>query len=415
MKKLNILPALLLVFVIVVFSASCDLINPIIPDNPQGPGTGPVEPSIPDAPPILHNFSIVVDGNDISRDSETSIPVGYPISVEIGGFTFTNDVPKYAITLKSGGTVVDSIVGTLDNPIAKEQAPFIQLISIHSINTVGSFTAEVYFEDSKGNKSNTLTTAFTVFDGGYVTVWPNPQEKQIDLRGLKTFALLATGNHCDVHYDITVSQPTELLLRRIVFNYDNDYERVTSFLGLYERGGGPGGDGGGDGNPRIQSYIYVLEGADGRVYNRSNNESVHIGINVALMGSVFTHELCHLIFFGYYSSPPDVDNWYVEFLPCMSEGVFYEFIIDWNQPNVELFGGWEMDYYNTYRKLAKFLLDNYGNAIFYDLYHELYSGPGSEIVVNKEALENVLRKRGSTISVMEIEFTAWCDNRGTQS
>jgi len=175
MKKLNILPALLLVFVIVVFSASCDLINPIIPDNPQGPGTGPVEPSIPDAPPILHYFSIVVDGNDISRDSETSILAGYPISVGIIGNSLTNDIPKYAITLKSGGTVVDSIVGTLNIPIAERQA-FNQLLCIQ-ISTAGNYTAEVYFEDSKGNKSNTLTTAFTVFDGNYITVWSNTQEK----------------------------------------------------------------------------------------------------------------------------------------------------------------------------------------------------------------------------------------------
>jgi hypothetical protein len=411
MRKLCRLSAVLLAVVIAVCFASCDLLSFNNPDNPPGPGpgTGPVEPSIPDEPPILHYFNIVVDGNDISRDSETSIPVGYPFSVDIGGYSFTTDIPKYAITLKSGGTVVDSIVGTLDNPIVKEAA-FNHLISIHPISTAGSYTAEVYFEDSKGNKSNTLTTAFTVYAGGYITVWPNPQVKQIDvIEGIKTVALLATGNHCDVWFDITVSQPTELLLRRIVYDYDNDYERITSFLGLYERGGGPGGDGGGDNNPRIQTYIYILEGAGGRVYNR-NDESVHISINDALMGSVFTHELCHLIFYGYYSFPPDVDLWYIEFLSCMSEGVFYEFFIDWTMPNVELFGGWEIDYYNTYRKLAKFLLDNYGNTIFYDLYHELLP----VIVVNKEALENVLGKRGSTISAMEIEFSAWCNNRGTQ-
>ena len=219
----------------------------------------PVESSVPDEPPVLHYFTLVEKWLP-----ETMFPIGYPISVDISGTTFTNDVPKYIITLKSGGTVVDSIVGTLDNPIAKGQESFDQLISIYSINTVGDFTVEVYFENSKGNKSNTLTTAFTVFDGGYITVWPNPQEKQIEvIEGIKTVALLATGNHCDIYYDITVSQPTELRLMQTVFNCDNDYERVTSFLGLYERGGGPGGNGGVDSNPRIQIFIYDLDLASG--------------------------------------------------------------------------------------------------------------------------------------------------------
>ena len=211
-----------------------------------------------------------------------------------------------------------------------------------------------------------------------------------------------------------------MLLRRIVFNYDNDYKRVTSFLGLYENGGGPGGDGGVDSNPRIQTYIYVLEGATGRAYYR-NGESVHM---VGGIGSVFIHELCHLIFFGNHYSPPynfgapnsqDPDNppypnnWYVKFLPIMAQVVFYD---DYDESAVpkELFVDWEYgpdQDYRTYILLAQFLVEKYGNAIFYDLFHDA--------AINKEALENVLRKRGSTISVMEIEFTAWCNNGGTQS
>ena len=106
----------------------------------------------------------------------------------------------------------------------------------------------------------------------------------------------------------------------------------------------------------------------------------------------------------------------------MAQVVFYDYQPNWTMPNVELFGVWEDNdggpkqsiYYNTYSKLAKFLVEKYGDTIFYDLYHELYSGPGSEIVVNKEALENVLGKRGQTISAMEVEFAAWCSNGGTQ-
>jgi hypothetical protein len=90
----------------------------------------------------------------------------------------------------------------------------------------------------------------------YITVWPDPQEKRIIMsEGTITVALLATGKYCDVYYDKSVSQPNESQLRQIVFNYDNGYEEVTSFLKLYEKGGGPNGDGGGDNNPRIQIYI----------------------------------------------------------------------------------------------------------------------------------------------------------------
>jgi hypothetical protein len=242
----------------------------------------------------------------------------------------------------------------------------------------------------------------------YITVWPNPQEKQIDVsEGTITVALIATGRYCDVYYDKSASQPTELQLRQIVFNYDNGYENVTSFLNLYEKGGGPSGDGGGDNNPRIQTYIYDLYPAGGR-FNTYNGESVYIDIN-NVDGSTFTHELCHVIFYGNHSTSPE--TWYHEFLPIMSDVVFHGASIDWTMPNVQLFGVWNNDggpnsyaYYNTYEKLAEFLVDKYGDSILYDLFHET--------AVNKQALENVLMAKGRTLSSLEVEFTAWCDNFG---
>ena len=251
----------------------------------------------------------------------------------------------------------------------------------------------------EGNNENDLD---------YITVWPDPLEKQIDVReGTKTVALLATGNYCDVYYDKRGSQPNESQLRQIVFKYDNEYKEVTSFLGLYERGGGPGGDGGGDNNPRIQTYIYDLDQFGGYTYNTDDDESVHIDIN-SVNGSTFTHELCHLIFFGTHSVWPE--TWYIEFLPCMSDIVFHDRSFDWT-PNVRLFGVWNNNggtnslvYYNTYRKLAKFLVDKFGNTILYDLYHEA--------AINKQALENVLSSRGQTLSNLEVEFADWCNNFG---
>jgi len=233
-----------------------------------------------------------------------------------------------------------------------------------------------------------------------------------------SFALLATGKNYDVWYDITVSQPTELQLRKIVFSYDNDYEKVTSFLGLYERGGGPGGDGGGDNTPHIQVYIYDLYSAGGQVSPFAGSRGfMFIDIGAVSGGSTFTHELCHLIFFGNHYSPPYnfgdsnyppyPNSWYVEFLPIMAQVVFYDVYYNSAVPK-ELFVD-DTDY-NIYGLLSRFLLEKYDDTILYDLFYELPKG-----VVGKEALESVLRKRGSTISAIEVEFAVWCDNRGTQS
>jgi hypothetical protein len=247
-----------------------------------------------------------------------------------------------------------------------------------------------------------------------------------------SFALLATGKNYDVWYDITVSQPTELRLGRFVYGFDDDYEKITSFLGLYERGGGPGGDGGGDNTPRIQVYIYDLYSAGGQVSPFAGSRGfMFIDIGAVSGGSTFTHELCHLIYWGnyfdnltpderqvYFDYPPP-DQWprYGEFLPCMAEVVFYDLDFSGSpmMSNIKLFEVLEGHYdglfdYTPYYILSQFLVEKYGNSILYDLFYELPKG-----VVGKEALENVLRKRGSTISAMEAEFAVWCDNRGTQS
>jgi len=264
---------------------------------------------------------------------------------------------------------------------------------------VGCDTGTGTTPSGNGNTENELD---------YITIWPNPQTKQIVVsEGTITVALLATGNYCDVYYDVKNSKPTESQLRQIVFNYDNDYESVTSFLELYETGGGPGGNGGGDSIPRIQTYIYDLYPAGGR-YSTYNGESVYIDIN-NVNGNTFAHELCHVIFYSNRSGSPE--TWYHELLPIMSEVVFFNAGIDWATPNVELFGVWNNDggpdssaYYSTYRKLAKFLVGKYGDSIFKDLYHES--------AVNEQALENVLGKKGTTLSSVKTEFADWCDNFG---
>jgi hypothetical protein len=116
-----------------------------------------------------------------------------------------------------------------------------------------------------------------------------------------------------------------------------------------------------------------------------------------------------MIFYGNRSASPE--TWYHELLPIMSDVVFHGASIDWSTPNVQLFGAWNNDggsnsivYYNTYEKLAKFLVDKYSGSILYDLYHEA--------AIDKQALENVLRTKGQTLSSLEIEFSAWCDNFG---
>jgi hypothetical protein len=242
----------------------------------------------------------------------------------------------------------------------------------------------------------------------YITIWQDPQEKQINVtEGTITVILLATGKYCDVYYDRNISRPSESQLKRIAFGFDNGYVKATSFLNLYENGGGPDGDGGRDNNPRIQTYIYDLYPAGGR-YSPYNGESVYIDIN-NVEGSTFTHELCHLIFYGNHFVSPE--TWYHELLPIMSDYVFHGVIPDWNIPNVKLFGGWvsgggsdSWPYYNTYRKLAKFLVDKYGDSILYDLYHT--------DTINKQALENILAEKGTTVSSAESEFADYCNNFG---
>jgi len=254
--------------------------------------------------------------------------------------------------------------------------------------------------------SNIATGDNTNMD--YINIWSMPQEKEITVsEGTITVVLIATGNYCNVYYDKNISLPSEKRLKQIVYNYDKGYEKVTSFLGLYEKGGGPGGNGGGDSDLRIQTYIYDLYPAGGR-FSTYNGESVYIDI-YNIDGSTFTHELCHLIYYGNYSASPE--NWYHEFLPITSDYVFHGTIPDWTIPNVELFKGWisgggtdSWPYYNTYRKLAKYLVDKYGNTILYELYHQN--------AINKQALENVLATRSVTLSSVELDFQKWCNNYG---
>jgi hypothetical protein len=153
--------------------------------------------------------------------------------------------------------------------------------------------------------------------------------------------------------------------------------------------------------------------AGGR-FNYQDEQCIYLHPN-GISGSGFTHELVHLIFMGncIKSSYNDVSIWYRELLPIMSEVIFYGANIHWTLPNEKLFN-WTFNdggpstrtQYNTYEKLAKFLVDKYGNAIFYDLMHETAKN------IDKPALENILAKYGTTLSSMETEFADWCDNFG---
>jgi hypothetical protein len=69
--------------------------------------------------------------------------------------------------------------------------------------------------------------------------------------------------------------------------------------------------------------------------------------------------------------------------------------IDWNAANRPLEG----PYFDIHLNLAWFLVNKYGDSIYYDLMHES--------AVNKEALENVLMKRGRTLSAVVSEFHIW--------
>ena len=94
----------------------------------------------------------------------------------------------------------------------------------------------------------------TEYEVNDITFYSNPRTRQRSVpEGNITFVHVATGKYCDVFYDRRINRPSDIQLSQIISGFDKDYERLTSFLNLYERGGGPNGNGGADKNPRFNN------------------------------------------------------------------------------------------------------------------------------------------------------------------
>lgn len=206
-----------------------------------------------------------------------------------------------------------------------------------------------------------------------------------------------SGKYVDIFCDENLRPPlTTAQLRLAASHYDRSYERLTSFLKMYE-------------GTRIQVNVHDMT-KDQDAYASPWYNSV--GASPRMVQSIttiewldmfFAHELGHVFLRWRHEN---VDRWYDELIAILVEVIFfhrsYNTWIDVDVPILE----WpatnradEGPCYEIHHNLAWFLVNKYGDTIYYDLMHEN--------TVNKKALENVLLKRSTTLSVVQSEFHTW--------
>jgi hypothetical protein len=222
----------------------------------------------------------------------------------------------------------------------------------------------------------------------YVEVYKNPTTKYWE-RGDIYVSHVARGKYNDLWLEISYHRPDDYEIRHIIYEFDQVYEKLTSFLNLYED------------NSRIQIYNYLI--LAGVAFG--NGE---MGLNGNATTN-YVHELTHIL---HMDNMPMYNNgsesWYLEFLALMGELYFnptyYNNFLNWKlnkdtHPYVSWLGDWDYGmphYYSLYGAFAYFLYDIYGEDIFYDLMHSSNA--------NQQALSDVLTKRGTTLSTIIAEF-----------
>jgi hypothetical protein len=228
---------------------------------------------------------------------------------------------------------------------------------------------------------------------GYGTIYETQAIKYYQLPETvnSSFALLASGSHVDIWWDVSLipEWPIDDFLRERLYIFDNDYEDITDFYGLYERGG----------NQRIQIYVFDLTektGAGGRaVVSGDYEEAILMNIN-SLTSRTFSHELGHLISFAnnygrssYFGFP-----WYVEFLAIMTEFVTGDLYYTDYDYSIELFTwvsvGIDNRYYNNHRIFACYLYETYGVYFFYELMYMTLDNS----IYGRDAIKFVLYQHG---------------------
>jgi len=204
----------------------------------------------------------------------------------------------------------------------------------YAINQVIQFWLEV--DNSKPDpKPTRMSTGYfeernatLVYSGTYCNVWVLNENY-----GKDTTTGITSPNQID-----------NTKAKQIADIFDNIYPKETTLLG-YENGGGPGGNGGLDGDKRVQILVYDLNGGNtagffwgkdfnpyGGVVQKSNQkEMVYVDANVLLTDPLFTtsllvHEFQHLIGYSikvYKAGLPSssFSGWYTEMLSLMTEDI----------------------------------------------------------------------------------------------
>jgi len=154
--------------------------------------------------------------------------------------------------------------------------------------------------------------------------------------------LLATGTHGNI-WVMGEDSITSELAQTMADKFDLIYPPETNLLG-YEYGGGPDGDGGKDGDPKVQILVYDMLNADGEqsgagcffwskdFYNASLGSNLaeifYINTNTVTNTpdyaySALIHELQHMINFNekYVKQSVHSASWYNEMLSMMTEDV----------------------------------------------------------------------------------------------
>ena len=170
---------------------------------------------------------------------------------------------------------------------------------------------------------------------------------------LKQATLRAAGTHGNIwvmneNYEDflspTVNRITSDQAKDLADAFDEIYPAATNLLG-FEYGGGPGGDGGKDGDPKIQIVVLDIADAAGKVmaagffWGKDNfpqseipvsNEAeifyldtAHVKVSPSYAYSVLVHELQHMINFNekYLTLGTTSPTWYDEMLSMMAEDV----------------------------------------------------------------------------------------------
>jgi len=119
--------------------------------------------SSPDDPPVVTELftrteEAFIAGN---RSPTNSFSVGDGIMFTFSGTAGSNNLVKFDVSVKLDNTEVWSRDWT-DNPLAQRRGRYQSNTGAFSTETPGSYIVELFFEDAKGIKSNTMTYSFTV-------------------------------------------------------------------------------------------------------------------------------------------------------------------------------------------------------------------------------------------------------------